>query len=252
MLRRLHFQGTAAGAAVAQPLLLISQNGQAGAANNWTAPAKGCIAKILICNDTANQQNAITIVRGNHGGRDITLQAPGDLCADVEMGFDFIDKFGVGIEFDAGEIINLTGNMVGASVCDVFLDIIDGGPSADFQGIRVAGANAAVADADTETGANVRAALSAGRRYRLVGFYGIGAATTKSFGVGLNSNGLVSFQAKSVVVNAGQPYDFIRPDQANNLESVGSTWVSDGRIFINDSAATAAANQVLACLFMVS
>lgn len=251
MLRRIHLQGTAVGAVVAQPLLVVSENGQARALATWTAPVAGCIAKVIICNDTAAQQNSITIVRGNHGGRNVVLQAPGDLVVSAEMGIDFMQKLGFGIAVEKGEVCNFTGNMVGASVCDVFIEYIDGGASADFVGVRVAGAAAAVADADIETGANLVAALPGGKTCRLVAFYGLGAATTKSFGVGLNDKGIATIQAKSVVVNDGQPYEWLRPDIAALCEDTTANWQANGRIFINDSAATAAANQLLVGLFVV-
>lgn len=252
MIRRIHFQGTAAGAAVAQPILRISENGTPRAGADWTAPVAGCISKIIICNDSAGQQNSITLNRNKHPGSPIALQAPADLAADMEMKVEFLNKFGYGIVMDTGETLNITGNMVGASVCDVFIDFIENGPAADFRAVRVVGANAAVADADTETGANFVIGADPSKRYKLVAFYGLGAATTKSFGAQVNSKGVVSIQAKSVVVNAGQPYEYIAPSESEFLIGTGAEWRDTGQIFINDSAATAAANQVLAGIFIVS
>lgn len=251
MIRRLHFQGTAVGAAAAQACPKISENGVPAGEATFTVPVAGCIAKVGMYCDTAAQLNSITITRSGHGGRDVIIAAPGDLAAEMELELDFMDKFGAGIVVNPNEIITITGNFVGAAVGDIFLEIIDGGRSADYHGIRIAGSAAAVADTDVETGANMRAGILTGLTYRPVAIYAYGAATTKSWGLGLADRGISIHKPKSVVVNAGQPHDILRPDLQEALTAPGETWRAQGRLFVNDSAATAAAAQLVNIIFQV-
>lgn len=155
---------TAAGAGT-YAMTLISENGVARNLTTWRTPAA-----MGICKVKAMGANGVryTITRTGHAADTLVFPQLADTLADVNKEID-LEKLldNAGIELLAGEDVTITSTVSGNATITLVIELDESITRVNVRAPRVAGASAAVAATPTETGANLRAALSASARYTL-------------------------------------------------------------------------------------
>jgi len=230
------FSMTTAAGAGTYASTLISENGQVKNLAGWTAPRKMAITKITPMGANGDYS---CFARSDHPSDNITFVHPADTLADYDKVIDVVEMFGgkAGIIINPNEGLSLTNTVTGNATINVQIELDDSITAVNARAIRIAGANAFVANVPTETGGNVAANLKPNSAYRVRSFCFQSTSIQMAYAM-LKGNSCSLPGANAVLT--GQGYTALTDEQAGILEGSGAEFTNTFLLYATGTAADAA------------
>lgn len=232
----LMFSMTTAAGAGTYASTLISENGAVKNQASWVANRDCAITKIIPMGANGDYS---CLARSGHQADNLTFVHPSDTLADYDKVVDLLKMFGgkAGVAVDKSESISLTNTVTGNATINVLIELDDAVTRVNARGVRIAGANALVANVPTESGGNVATNFNPNTDYRLRGASLKSTSIQTAFGVLKGSS--VALPGSNAILT-GQGYSTLDPDQAKVMQGLGSEWQSTFGLWVTGTAADAA------------